>query len=375
MSDQVSREVKKPTNSFEAWNYLFYNSKAVSVEAKAVSFILAGFWNMDGTKRCNPSLESIRERTGIKSDSTVRRALDELEAVGEWVGIRSKGHRTTRYYPMFVEGADLSLIELAKEEKLKRLELAAERKAKREGAAVEKPSAVTPTDIKVTPPTSVSSEGEVLDAKSFNLPQHLAEKVVTSRDIELVQSRLDAHELRNELGTQPAANANWVLDVISEQEFISFEVEAGNPSRVLMSGALDSYQDEEAAIWMEKFGHKFGSSVTYSKIQDAFEELIGVSPTMQDIIPVRAAMYVLGDDGFVPTKAAVGALMHAPKLDERMSDLRRTFLATARAMTATRAQLARGHFDTTRQELEHPEAVEQFPTEHYDTSDEAGAAW
>ena len=70
----------------------------ISVAAKYLYFVLSSFANKDGV--CFPRLSVIKERSGIKNDKTVVKALKELERAGFIEIIRDRGkHNVYKLFP------------------------------------------------------------------------------------------------------------------------------------------------------------------------------------------------------------------------------------------------------------------------------------
>lgn len=91
-----------------AW--IFEHSKAPTMYSKLLTSVLIFMvFEEDGTF-CSPTIDEIREVTRIKSKTTVRKAVRELEEAGEWAVIRTPGSSRNTYHPMFIPDARTDLL-------------------------------------------------------------------------------------------------------------------------------------------------------------------------------------------------------------------------------------------------------------------------
>lgn len=349
----MKREPAK--NTFEAWNFLWYETTVESPSALAVAFALLGFWNMDGRGRCNPSIASIMEKSRIKSKNTVKRAIEELEESGEWVAVRSKGRHSTQYFPMFVSGARKDLLNSGFEDldPEQYQDLSDEEfEPVQEESIVEEPvieESIVPAEEPVVeiPSESVESFPEPVEPSDF----HEAPKVKTDKDLNLKNGYDEI--VRNRLGEHDAYSIpeNCVeVSILNEGDVENFGLTKGNPNRVFVSGAQGfEFLEELPCRWIEKYGKNYGEIFTYSSIADLYNSLTqkiidSGSTNPADYFPVDTAMWVLGADGFVPTEKAVKALIYGTKLDFKMKELQRRYEATLEGRRLTYEQKTDGLF-------------------------------
>lgn len=352
----MKREPAK--NTFEAWNFLWYETTVESPSALAVAFALLGFWNMDGKGRCNPSIASIMEKSRIKSKNTVKRAIEELEESGEWVAVRSKGRHSTQYFPMFVSGARKELLNSGFEdldpERYQDLSETEFDNSPEEPATGE-------TVIEEVPTPEIETPAEV-PAEPFSEPLAVVEepsepavvkipKVKTEHDLSLKNGYDEI--VRNRLGkNDPFSVPEDCLEVsiLNEGDVENFGLIKGNPNRVFISGAQGfEFLEELPCRWIEKYEKNYGEIFTYTSIADLYGALTknlvdSGSTNPADYFPVDTAMWVLGSDGFVPTEKAVKALIYGTKLDFKMKELQRRYEATLEGRRLTYEQKIQGLF-------------------------------
>lgn len=337
----MKREPAK--NTFEAWNFLWYETTVESPSALAVAFALLGFWNMDGKGRCNPSIASIMEKSRIKSKNTVKRAIEELEESGEWVAVRSKGRHSTQYFPMFVTGARKDLLNSGFED------LDPEKYQDRSDAEFEELHEAPIVEPVVTEQAEVTEDSvEAEESESFSQE---APKIKDENDLNL---KNDYDEIiRSRFGKSspfsiPADSLE--VSILNEGDVENFGLAKGNPNRVFVSGAQGfEFLEEMPCRWIEKYGGSYGEIFTYTSIAKLYESLNrrlleSNSTNPMDYFPVDTAMWVLGSDGFVPTEKAVKALIYGTKLDSRMRELKRRYEATLEGRRLTYEQNTQGLF-------------------------------
>lgn len=345
----MKREPAK--NTFEAWNFLWYETTVESPSALAVAFALLGFWNMDGKGRCNPSIASIMEKSRIKSKNTVKRAIEELEESGEWVAVRSKGRHSTQYFPMFVSGARKELLNSGFED------LDPEKYQDLSETEFENPDEVIPFQEthEVSQEAEVPAVNDETAHTSEDAPSReevvLTPKIQTEKDLNL---KNDYDEIvRSRIGKgNPFSIPEDVLEVsiLNEGDIEGFGLTKGNPNRVFVSGSQGfEFLEEMPCRWIEKYGDSYGEIFTYTSIAKLYETLNrrvmeshSTNPT--DYFPVDTAMWVLGSDGFVPSEKAVKALIYGTKLDARMRELKRRYEATLEGRRLTYEQNIQGLF-------------------------------
>lgn len=344
----MKREPAK--NTFEAWNFLWYETTVESPSALAVAFALLGFWNMDGRGRCNPSIASIMEKSRIKSKNTVKRAIEELEESGEWVAVRSKGRHSTQYFPMFVSGARKDLLNAGFED------LDPEQYPDRSEDNFE-PEETVIEEIEATAPAAESApEVTVEEPNAFpelSITSDFVEapKIKTEKDLTL-KSGYD-EIVRNRIGKHDAFSVPedcLEVSILNEGDVDNFGLNKGNPNRVFVSGAQGfEFLEELPCRWIEKYGRNYGEIFTYTSIAELYDSLThklvdSGSTNPADYFPVDTAMWVLGADGFVPTPKAVKALIYGTKLDFKMKELQRRYEATLEGRRLTYEQKVQGLF-------------------------------
>jgi hypothetical protein len=352
----MKREPAK--NTFEAWNFLWYETTVESPSALAVAFALLGFWNMDGKGRCNPSIASIMEKSRIKSKNTVKRAIEELEESGEWVAIRSKGRHSTQYFPMFVAGARKDLLNSGFEDldPEKYQDLAdAEYPAEVTEEAVVEDSSSAPDAMEETelPGNEATAVPESVDGGTEKPVFAVAPKIKTEKDLtlkagydEIVRDRLGKHDPFS------IPEDAMELSILNEGDIESLGLTKGNPNRVFISGAQGfEFLEELPCRWIEKYGKNYGEIFTYTSIAELYGALTkslleSGTTNPADYFPVDTAMWVLGSDGFVPTEKAVKALIYGTKLDFKMKELQRRYEATLEGRRLTYEQKNQGLFST-----------------------------
>jgi hypothetical protein len=305
---------KLPFTTYEVLTYVHRNSKALTANGFNTSIALAGYYNMNGKERCNPSLETLMATTRIKSRQGQRNALAELEAVGEWVVIRSKGRQSNHYYPMFVRNARIDLLsdvakraEERKQDKASRMEQAEARRIAEASETVETPE---PIQDQSTP---------VESAQAIEVIEHIetpvvssTPKVVTQRDQDILDAYLEVQEIKS------ADDYAWGIPLPKEGVIVNaiddatMMLDYGNPEKLFVAGSEDRYFDELAGTWIERFGAKFGPTVTYSVIHDVYDELLNKADKQPDFHQIDSAMYVLGSRGIKPTAGFVKHILFNP---------------------------------------------------------------
>lgn len=346
----MKREPAK--NTFEAWNFLWYETTVESHSALAVAFALLGFWNMDGKGRCNPSIASIMEKSRIKSKNTVKRAIEELEESGEWVAVRSKGRHSTQYFPMFVSGARKELLNSGFEdlnpEKYQDL-------ADAEFELGDLPEVIANAEVESSP--DVKEKAEEL------LPVPDSPEEITVSEFEILPKIKNEKDLSLKNGYDEIIRNRFSkpdgfsipedcvgIDILNEGDVENFGLAKGNPNRVFVSGSEGfEFLEELPCRWIEKYGKNYGEILTYSSIAELYNSLNkklldSGSTNPADYFPVDTAMWVLGADGFVPSEKAVKALIYGTKLDFKMRELQRRYEATLEGRRLTYEQKTQGLF-------------------------------
>lgn len=349
----MKREPAK--NTFEAWNYLWYETTVESPVALAVAFALLGFWNMDGRGRCNPSVESIMEKTKIKSRNTVNRAIEELENSGEWVVVRSKGRKSAQYFPMFVAGARKDLLAFDPDAVLEEMEEPASEELPAEESIPELDGEIRETET-VTEETTDVAESPA-PSTDDSTPAILEPKVRDEKDLQLkndhhdlVQSRKGTHSIFS------VPEEAIEVSILNEGDIEKYGLSNGNPNKVFVSGAQGfEFLDELPCRWVEKYGEAYGEIFTYSSITELYKRLYYPQiekhvTNIQEYFPVDTAMWILGDVGFVPSEKAVKALIYGTRLDAKMRELQRRYKATLEGRRLTYEQNIEGHFSPTRKQ-------------------------
>ena len=349
-SQDMKREPAK--NTFEAWNFLWYETTVESHSALAVAFALLGFWNMDGKGRCNPSIASIMEKSRIKSKNTVKRAIEELEESGEWVAVRSKGRHSTQYFPMFVSGARKELLNSGFEdlnpEKYQDL-------ADAEFELGDLPEVIANAEVESSP--DVKEKAEEL------LPVPDSPEEITVSEFEILPKIKNEKDLSLKNGYDEIIRNRFSkpdgfsipedcvgIDILNEGDVENFGLAKGNPNRVFVSGSEGfEFLEELPCRWIEKYGKNYGEILTYSSIAELYNSLNkklldSGSTNPADYFPVDTAMWVLGADGFVPSEKAVKALIYGTKLDFKMRELQRRYEATLEGRRLTYEQKTQGLF-------------------------------
>lgn len=333
-----SRSAEAPTNSFEAWKYLFEDSTLQGVALRGLAFQLLGFWNMDGKGRCNPSRATLMARTGIKSKDTLRTLTDQLVLGGHFAVVQKPG-RSTHYYPMFVKNARTDLLAQSQQEVRDRL-------AGKKSAIVkvsmeqEATGADVTSDVAPTPETAPETKNS----------HRFGSWVKTKADLDLANT-YDA-ELALIAGDPDFAEPTG----FPVQHVVSSVAEAGltdlnSAPRCFIAGTVLSPTSLLPGRWVENWGSNYGAKFTISQIASVYDELlaveIGQDLTSAQVHEVDVAMHVLGQDGFVPSKKAVDALRYAPELDPHMSELRVRYQETVLARELCHEHILRGNYDTT----------------------------
>lgn len=351
----MKREPAK--NTFEAWNYLWYETTVESPIALAVAFALLGFWNMDGRGRCNPSVESIMEKTKIKSRNTVNRAIEELENSGEWVVVRSKGRKSAQYFPMFVSGARKDLLAFDPDAVLEEMEEPVSEEVPSEEVNSEPEVKETFTEAATAAPEGKESQENPEDSAGETTAAVLEPKVRDEKDLQLkndhrdlVQSREGTHSIFS------VPEGAIEVAILNEGDIDKYGLSNGNPNKVFVSGAQGfEFLDELPCRWVEKYGESYGEIFTYSSITELYKRLYYPQiekhvTNIQEYFPVDTAMWILGDVGFVPSEKAVKALIYGTRLDAKMRELQRRYKATLEGRRLTYEQNIEGHFSPTRKQ-------------------------
>lgn len=324
-----------PKNSYECMGWVIRFQSQKSVYATSVAFVLASFWNMDGNERCNPSLSTIMAKSGVKSRQGVRDALEELEASGEWVVVRHKAPQRNDYYPMFVANARKDLLGGVEQQKALRKETEKHRKAQ----AKAKKEAEAGFDA-LEAATDYSTMETVVEAFSPD------PRIQTQRDQDIVDQYLEvqAYKAEHHEWSVPLPVEGEIVDVLDEEE-LSLFTQHGNPGQLFVAGAEDRFEPEYAAVWMEKFGAKYGSKVTYSTVQDVYDELFyGDNP--MDAGLADAAMYVMGVHG-IGLNAKYIRLLAFPRgrqLEPEQEKLHKRIIATFEGRKQTVAYSYKNHY-------------------------------
>lgn len=355
MTYTIPAGAKRPTNSYEAAAWVFSYGKEKSVHAFAVSMALANFWNMDGkSRRCNPSVPAIMKKTGIKSKNTVLKALEELEDLGEWVVSHSKGHAPNYYFPMFVEGAKADRLAGIEEQRASRKEAMKFHKTKNKNNSVQpagEAPAVEPisetAELEMMPYVEADPEPEpdiavpvsVLSSTSNDVHP----KVVTERDAQIRATYLAAQVEKasdDYLWEVPLPEGQTVIDAVTDSAWTALK-EQGNTQGLFVAGSEDCFQEEMAGRWISRFGARYGKTITYSYIQDIYDNFKNQPFEVQD--RMDAAMFVLGSLAKAPTLAFLNVLLFRPfadLVDDETRDLHSLVDNTAQGRHLTRRNFA-----------------------------------
>lgn len=427
MTEKTIRTLEPARNSFEAWNVNFYESKAETTNAWALAYALLGFWNMDRTGRCNPSLETLLAKTRIKSVNTLKKAIRELEEIGEWAVVRSKGRTSHYYYPMFVKNARTDLLNqgFTEEDILKNNEEETALPHNIPEDPIYEPHAYEQERDSYQPPASSYDVGysqmDIHDSISHEtdsqLPvEHILQGNIVPEDEEIEDEEYDGSTIRDssirieaeflamydaenptrQFFQEPvripgASGVDVRIKTLEDQKikqyyevlkkeygvedplkhvdlsickvhlvlnndetrafnmlYDKFDETRSNPSRHFVVGGQGFLvSDELAPRWVEQFTLNYGPDVfSYSSIRQIYSKFLadyeGRDDWVSQIDIVDTAMYVLGNDGFVPTVNAIKALMFGTRLDAKMQRLREQFEETKFGRELTNDYIQRG---------------------------------
>lgn len=328
-------ERKLPETNFEAMKWVHRDSPTKSHSAMSVSGCLASFWNPNVQEFCFPSNATIMERTGIRSEETVRKAVKELEALGEWAVVRMD-RSSHKYYPMFVKNARTDL--LATDIQQQQLERRALNEQRQSAAGVDKPvkasSKAAPVQNELPAPAS--------DTTSPNA------RVQTDEDQKVLDAYLEHLEFRQ---TEPDAltpipASAHVIEFV-DPTFVDEFIDGRNPDRWYIAGAADFFYPELAGKWIADFGHLFGPTVTYSKIQKVYDDLTEPSAKSPlDHLTANVAVRLLGSKGRMPTAEFVRGMLFRPaaSMEQDQLELRYIVQATVKCIEATWEYVERNHY-------------------------------
>lgn len=340
----TTRSAEAPSNSFEAWKYLFEDTTLKGVALRGLAFQLLGFWNMDGKGRCNPSRTTLMARTGIKSKDTLRKLTDELVLGGHFAVVQPPG-RSTQYYPMFVKNARTDLLEASQQEVRDRL---AGKKSAPKPVVSEKVAVHQTTPVEdVVNDVSLAPEVPSVDTASHRFGSW----VKTEADLVIANEydALLAYNAENPNEADPTGLP--VLTVVSDAAATGL-TDLNTRPLCAIAGSMPLPTNALPARWVEKWGGNYGSKkFSISQIAELYNELL--EKTFTENLPystvheVDVAMHVLGQDGFVPTRKSIYALRYAPELDARMSKLRVAYQETLIAREFCHEHILRGNYDTT----------------------------
>jgi hypothetical protein len=337
------------------------HDKPKSAAATVVALHLIFMCGMNPKGFCDVSFEYLAERTNL-SAMTCRRAAQELEDLGEWVVIRTKGRKRTRYYPMFVEGAQTHLLSSVERDRAARKLEVQERKAKakagKETEAAPQASEVPEATTAPAAPTDAALEVETYeDPLSYPDFDDLVEeevpaavldtKVKTKRDAEIRDAYLKAVEFKSSPDFEwnfPLPAQGTVVDVVDASITEAFR--DGNPEQFFVAGSEDTIREELAGRWIQKFGSAYGDTHTYSFIQDAYDTFLANARTQRQFDQVDATICVLGSLGKAINTGLIKAILFTPaeKLTSEARQIRQMVIATVEGRDQTRLLSSDNHY-------------------------------
>jgi hypothetical protein len=334
-TEKKERPTRIPETNFEAMKWVALDSPEKSQIAQSVSLCLAAHWNPLNGEYAYPALSTIMKRTGIKSSQTVRKAVDELEALGEWAVIRNE-HSSNFYFPMFVKNARTDLLPSVQAAKLARQE------AYKQQLSAEQASDVQAVDAdSATVPTTINPSVRGHDAASDRHIQSPEDQEILDTYRVYQDYKKNEHHF-----VCPEPVRGRIVDFVNPDEVHEF-IEQGNPERIYVSAATDFFLPELAGKWMQDYGNQFGSSVTYTSIQKVYDELIGdeVEHRM-DETTANVAMRLLGSKGRRPTAGFIRRFMFRPSegLEQDQLELRYIVQATVKCALATLEYSRQNHY-------------------------------
>lgn len=127
-----------------------------------------------------------------------------------------------------------------------------------------------------------------------------------------------------------------------------FNVSGSNAGKhFVLGGQGFLFPEELAPRWVEQFHLNYGSEVfTYASINKIYEHFLNEYDLRPDwdkqMNYVDAAMFVLGNDGFVPSVKALKAVMFGTRLDGKMKKLQEQFEETKIGREITHEYINRG---------------------------------
>lgn len=331
----------RPTNSFETFHWMMSGKdKPKSVNATVISLHLIFLCGMSKKDYCEVSMSTLKKRTGL-SEMTVRRAITELEDLGEWVGVRSTGRTRTRYYPMFIENAQTHLLETVQADRLARKLVNKERTSK--AKADEQPS--TPSVQTPVPAAEPTAETVVEPKASVELNDS---KVKTARDAEIRDLYLatQAHKNSDDYDYDvPLPVQGVVVDCMTTEEATTF-IYSDEPEQIFLAGSEDGILEELAGRWITRFGAGYGDTHTYSHIQDTYDALVERDTTRRKIADIDACMFVLGSMRKAISVGFIQAILfkEPAALDPEARAIRSRVDATVAAREHTRRLSSLNHY-------------------------------
>jgi hypothetical protein len=338
------------------------NDKPKSAAATVVALHLIFMCGMNPKGFCDVSFEYLAERTNL-SAMTCRRAAQELEDLGEWVVIRTKGRKRTRYYPMFVEGAQTHLLSSVERDRAARKLESQERKAKAKAGkadvestpeeadsneVVTAPAATAKAVVEVETHEDPLSYPDFDDSVEEEVPAVLVDtKVKTKRDAEIRDAYLNAVEFKASPEYEwdfPLPAQGTVVDVVDAS--IDEALKNGNPEQFFVAGSEDTIREELAGRWVQKFGAAYGETHTYSFIQDAYDTFLINAKTQRQFDQVDATICVLGSLGKAINNGLIKAILFSPveKLNGEARQIRQMVIATVVGRDQTRLLSKGNHY-------------------------------
>lgn len=327
------KTVVKPTNGFEATKYVIENDK-LSNSAFTVAIALCYYWNMDGKGTCNPSLENIRRLAHIKSRSTVKLALAELEASGEWIIDRSEdGKKTNNYYPQFVANP-------GKPRNMKNKPGLEQRKENRATILKNRKIASYSTASEALDPFALPDEATVVKASDSKASPRKTYGVKAEK----CNSELEKWEGHFKKTFKKIQDTPRKV-VLTESELTTYnaiETDHGMTGIPFYVMTAKDYRYNAWALvarWMNNFSSQYPmKQYTHSDIFDIYHEFAEgklESFAIESLEQLDTAMTVLGNDGFVPSVQTLKALMYAPYPTGKMAFLRTQYETTLTARHKT----------------------------------------
>lgn len=270
-----SKALKLPETGFDGWKNIWETKLPYSPIAILVEFALLGYWNMNGKGRCNPSITSLCEVTNIKSRTTIKNALMELEDSGRWVIDRKGGKSSNHYYPQFVKAP----------KRFNNLNILTERSTRKEKHTVNLQGHKSITeDVNLSNELSndnvkaldiqVKNETKVEINPDVSMASDSDPKVITPRDKEIKDVYLEfkKEDFHGEFAKIEKRNSKSIL---AYGDIRAYDLSGNNPHQIYVpffpaGGGLGFL----GAHWVAQYGARYSSKMSYSHVSDIYDEIL-----------------------------------------------------------------------------------------------------